>query len=161
MGFFDAMLNPFLNAGNFFLAMAVFAAGLATLTLRHVLGYMTFFAVMISDFAFGAPLPIFTCHLAVAILFAEGTSSLGMYESAARHLAGGGSESASENLRECFQRFRRTFIKISVPLLGLSVAYGFLPEIIPTPTDLTGLAIYATIGLMAIALTVLYLGSRE
>lgn len=159
--FLEAILNPFLDAGNFFFAVAVFSALLATLTLNYALGYVTFLAVMISEFAFGTPLIIFTSHLAIALSFAEGTSSLGMYASVARQVRGGAHENATFNLRVCLSRFRKVLILVSTTLFALSVGYALFPEIIPTPASLSALAVYATIGLIAIALTVLYLGSRE
>ncbi len=161
VGFLDAILHPFLNAGNFFLSVAVFLALLATLTLNFALGYTTFLAVMVSDFALGTPLLIFTTHLAIALSFAEGTSSLGMYQSVARQIKVGTDENATSNLQACLHRFRRTLIRVSATLFALSAGYALLPEIIPTVGGLSGLAIYTTIGLMAIALTVLYLGSRR
>jgi len=161
VGFLDAILDPFLNAVNFFLTVAVFSALLASLTLNYAFGYVAFLAVMVSDFAFGAPLVIFTSHLAIALSFGEGTSSLGMYQSVARQIRQGTSENASLNLRGCLHRFRRMLILVSASLFALSGGYALLPEIIPTPTGLSALALYAMIGLIAIALTVLYLGSRD
>jgi hypothetical protein len=159
--FFDAFLNPFANAGNFFFLVAAWTALLATFTLKYQLGYLTFLGVMLSDLVSGTPLIFFTSHLAIALIFAEGTSSLGKFASITGGISQGQAENVTLNLQTSFRRFRRTLIGVAIGLFILSAVYGILPDLMPTTTELSSLAIYATIGLMAIALTVLYLGSRE
>lgn len=159
--FFDAFLNPFANAGNFFFLVAVLTALLATLTLKYQLGYLTFLGVMLSNLVSGTPLIFFTSHLAIALTFAEGTSSLGKFVSTTEGISEGPAENVTLNLQTSIRKFRRTLIGVAIGLFILSAVYGILPDLMPATAELSSLAIYATMGLMAIAVTVLYLGSRE
>ena len=159
--FFDAFVNPFANAGNFFFVIAALTALLATFTLKYQLGYLTFLGVMLSNLVSGTPLIFFTSHLAIALTFAEGTSSLGKFVSITQGIREGPAESVTLNLQTSFRRFRRVLFGVGIGLFILSAVYGILPDLMPATAELSSLAIYATIGLMAIAVTVLYLGSRE
>lgn len=157
----NASANAYYSFGAFFLAFAAIAALLAVISLNYAFGYLAFLAVLAAELLFNMPLVIFSSHVAMALLFAEGLSSLRPFLLVASNVKLGKQENISSNLRACIGRFRRTFLVVAGSLIALAVAYGLLPDVLPIPSDLSALSLYATLGLVAIALTALYLGEKE
>ena len=159
--FLEAFSNAYSGFGTFFFAVALVMGLLAVGTMSYFFGYAALLAVLVSELFFNAALVIFTSHLAVAVIFTEGVSSLKLYDMVARRVKQGPYENVSANLQSCFLRFRRTIFLVAGALFTLSVGFGLLPEIMPTASDVAALSLYAAVGLVAIALTALYLGARE
>ncbi len=159
--FFAAIIDPFSGAGPFFLVAALFSSILALLSFNQMFGYMALASVIISDLAYGLPLFLFAPHVAISLAFAEGNSSLRPYYAVAKMMIFGERENVSSNLELCFHRMRRRLIAIFVTLSVLSIGYGLLPTILPTSSNVVGLAIYATVALFVFALIALYLGTVD
>lgn len=144
----------------FFFGVSVITGLLAVVFLNHVVAYIAFLSVLAMELMFGQPAEVFSIHIAIALIFAEGVSSLRPYQAVARSMRYGDRENVSLSLRVCVSRYRRSFILVAGCLLVISFGYGILPQILPIVSDLAALALYATIGLVAIAITTLYLGHR-
>ncbi len=158
---FAAFLSPFSGVGTFFLTLALFSSVLAAVTFNYALSYLALVSVIVSDIAFGLPLFAFSPHVAVALAFAEGTASLKPYQVIAKMTIKGDRENITSNLRLCFHSLRRKLLTIFVSLFAISTVYGLLPSILPTSSNIVGLAIYAAIGLLVFGIIVLYLGAGE
>jgi hypothetical protein len=159
--FLETFVNSYSGLGTFFFLVGSVSGLLAVGTLSYIFGYVAFLAVLASELFFNAAPTIFTSHLAIALIFAEGISSLKTYDLAARQTVRGENENVSSNLHVSFHRFRRTLLLVAVSLFALSVGYGLFPDVLPMASDIGALSMYATVGLLAIALTALYLGARD
>jgi hypothetical protein len=149
------------TAGTFTLGIAAVAALILLLTLNYAAGLVTFIAILGTDFLLNPPLVIFSTHLAITLVFTEGVCSLHPYRLVAGNVITGSNESVTSNLMSTLARFRRTLVLVAVSLVMLSFAYGLLPDILPAVSDVTTLALYVTISLVAIGITGLYLGQRR
>ncbi len=159
--FLQAPVNPSLAFGTFFFSVSLLAGLLALFTLNYVFAYAAFLAVLATNLLLNPPLVVFSTHLAIALIFAEGTSALQPYRLTASQIRPGAQESVSSNLDSCLGRFRRTFLVVAGGLFAISIGYGTLPGVLPIASDLASLALYATISLIAVALTALYLVERD
>lgn len=159
--FLGVSANPIVSLANFFMVVALLAGLVAAITLNYVVGYVSFLAVFCAEFLYNMPLLVFTTHLAVALVFAEGLSSLRLYQSVSGVIRPGPHENATASLHACLRRFRSRLVLVASGLFVASSAYGVFPEIVPFASGLASLALYATISIIAIALTALYLGDRE
>jgi hypothetical protein len=159
--FLVVLLSPFASLGSFFLTLTLFSGVLAALTFNHVFGYIAVVGVIISDLAFGLPVFVFAPHVALVLAFVEGTVSLKPYQVIAKTVVRGEGESISSSISLCFSLLRRRLFTIFGTLFALSTAYGLLPTLLPTSTDILDLAIYVTIGLFVFGIIVLYLRSSE
>jgi hypothetical protein len=158
--FLGASGSAYLAIGTFFFVVSVIAAFLGVMLLNYVAAYIAFLAVLATELILNQSTVIFSVHIAIALIFAEGVSSLQPYQVVARSLRYGERENVSVELRMCMSRYRRAFLVVTSSLLVVSFGYSILPQILPIVSDLAALALYAAIGLVAIAITTLYLGQR-
>jgi hypothetical protein len=158
--FLGASGSAYLAIATFFFAVSVIAGCLAVMLLNYVAAYIAFLAVLAMELILNQSVEIFSIHIAIALIFAEGVSSLRPYQTVARDLRYGVRENVSVMLSTCLSRYRRAFLVVAGSLLLVSFGYSILPQILPIVSDLAALALYATIGLVAIAITTLYLGQR-
>jgi hypothetical protein len=158
--FLGASGSAYLAIGVFFFAVSVIAGFLGVMLLNYVAAYVAFLAVLAAELILNPSIEIFSVHIAIGLIFAEGVSSLRPYQTVAGSLRYGEHENVSVKLRTCISRYRRAFLVVAGSLLVASFGYSVLPQILPIASDLATLALYATIGLVAIAITTLYLGQR-
>jgi hypothetical protein len=158
--FLGASGNAYLTIATFLFSVSLIAAILAVIFLNYVAAYITFLAVLGTELAMSQSPEIFSIHIAIALIFAEGISSLNQYHRVAQNLRIGGRETVSTSLGVSIGRFHRAFLPVAGCLLAISFGYSILPQILPIVSDLTALSLYATIGLVGIAITTLYLGQR-
>ena len=158
--FLGASGSTYLAFAIFFLAVSLVAGFLAVVSLNHVVAYIAFLAVLVTELIANQSVEIFSIHIAIGLIFAEGVSSLRPYQTVARDLKSGVRENVSAQLNTCLRRYRRAFLLVSGSLLVVSFGYSVLPQVLPIVSDIAALALYAAIGLVAIGITTLYLGQR-
>ena len=157
----NSFASAAMSAGTFALAVATLSGLILVLSLNYAAGLVVFLAVLTMDLLYNPPVVIFSTHIAITLMFTEGVSSLRPYRLVATNTRHGPNETVTSNLISCVDRFRRTLILVAISLVALSFAYALLPDVLPIVSDVTTLALYVTISLVAIAITALYLGQRR
>lgn len=150
-----------MSAGTFALAVATLSGLILVLSLNYAAGIVAFLAALTMDLLYNPPVVIFSTHIAITLVFIEGVSSLRPYRLVTTNTRDGPNETVTSNLTSSLIRFRRTLILVGISLVALSFAYALLPNVLPIVSDVTTLALYVTISLVAIAITALYLGQRK
>jgi len=158
--FLGASGSPYLAFALFFLAVSLVAGFLAVVSLNHVVAYIAFLAVLATELIANQSVEVFSIHIAIGLIFAEGVSSLRPYQTVAKDLKSGVRENVSIQLNTCLRRYRRAFLLVSGILLVISFGYSVLPQVLPIVSDIAALSLYAAIALVAIGITTLYLGQR-
>jgi len=153
--------SPTVSVGNFLLLTSLVLGVIAVVSLNYMFGYVTFLFVLAAELLLNTPLVVFSTHIAVALIFSEGVSAIKPYRQLSLGMIPGDQENVTASLESCLGRFRRIFMMMAGAFILLSLAYGILPEILPLASGTAALAVYASISILAIALTVLYLGERE
>jgi len=155
-------LSNFYNGFAFvlYLIMAI-SGGIALLTSSHIFGYGAMLALGFSAFLFDSTSLVFAIRVWIGLTFAEGMCGIGPYQSVLRKLRTGPRENVTSNLQRSFVQFYRRFLLVAALLGVSSVLLALLPEIVPLGSDLPALGLYVTIGLVGIALAIVYLGSKE
>lgn len=153
--------SPTVSVGNFLLLTSLLLSVIAVVSLNYVFGYASFLFVLAAELLLNPPLVVFSTHITVALIFSEGISAIKPYHQVSLGIIPGNEENVTASLESCVRRFRRTLMIVAGVFILLSLAYGILPEILPLASGTAALALYATISIIAIALTVLYLGERE
>ncbi len=156
-----AFIAPSLGLGAFLFTLAIIAGLIAVITLSHGFGYLAFLASLASGLLFNPSPWLFCLYVVVGLLFSEGISSLKPYDSVARGIRFGMHENVSSNLHLCLKRHTKTFLLVGVGLVVVSSLYALLPDVLHLATNITALATYASIGLIAIAITVMHFGRGE
>jgi len=148
-----------LSIGSWLL-ITIWGLGLfAVLSLNYWPGYIAMLATLVGGVASNSPPIFFAPAFCLVFMFVIGTSSIKRQWEIANQLIPGRTENVTHLYPLAFQRFTKRFFAVTSMIFAFSFAYAILPNLVPTPSGATILAVYVVLTLVAIAI-ILRLATR-